>query len=125
MGQQQILLIVLGLIIIGVAVGIANQLFDTSAEDSNKDSIASELLHLGMIAQQYFNKPLEMGGGNQSYIGWTIPAELDSTTSGTFIVEDSNNSELILIGTPFTEKGYNWYLKSTVTKEDIITEIIP
>jgi hypothetical protein len=107
MGQQQILFIVLGLIIIGVAVGIANQLYDTSAEASNKDSIASELLHLGMIAQQYFNKPLEMGGGNQSYIGWTIPAELDSTTSGTFIVEDSNNSELILMGTPFTEKGYN------------------
>ena len=125
MGQQQILFIVLGLIIVGVAVGIANQLFDTSAEDSNKDSIASELLHLGMIAQQYFNKPLEMGGGNQSYIGWTIPAHLDSTTSGTFIVEDSNNSQLILKGTPFTEKGYNWYLKSTITKDDIFTEIIP
>jgi len=125
MGQQQILLIVLGLIIVGIAVGIANQLFDTSAEDSNKDSIASELLHLGMIAQQYFNKPLEMGGGNQSYLGWTIPAEFDSTTSGTFIIENSNNSELVLKGKPFAEKGYNWYIKTTITKEEILTEIIP
>ena len=66
-----------------------------------------------------------MGGGNQSYFGWAIPAELDSTTSGTYIIENSNNSELVIKGTPFTEKGYNWYLKSTITKNDIITEIIP
>ena len=124
MGQQQILLIVLGLIIIGVGIGIANQLFDTSAENSNKDSIASELLHLGMIAQQYFNKPLEMGGGNQSYIGWTIPEELDSTTSGTFKIKNSNYSELIIIGKPFAEKGYIWYIESKITKENIVTDII-
>ena len=124
MGQQQILLIVLGIIIIGVAVGIANQLFDTSAEDSNKDSIASELLHLGMIAQQYFNKPSEMGGGNNSYIGWEIPAQLDSTTSGMFTIQTSNKDELVLNGTPFPEKGYTWYLKSTITKENIVTEIL-
>ena len=125
MGQQQILLIVLGIIIVGVAVGIASQMFDTSVEDSNKDSIASELLHLGMIAQQYFNRPSEMGGGNQSYIGWTIPAELDSSTSGIFVIVNSNKTELILKGAPFTHKGYSWYLKCTVTDDDIITEIIP
>jgi hypothetical protein len=125
MGQQQILLIVLGIIIVGVAVGIANQLFDANAEDSNKDSIASELLHLGMIAQQYYNKPSEMGGGNQSYSGWQIPVGLDSTSSGTFLIESSNNNELILNGTPFNEKGYNWYVKSTITNNDILTEIIP
>jgi Tfp pilus assembly protein PilE len=125
MGQQQILLIVLGIIIVGVAVGIASQIFDTSAEDSNKNSVASELLHLGMIAQQYFNRPSEMGGGNQSYIGWTIPTELDSTTSGTFMIVISNKTELILNGTPYTEKGYSWYIKSTVTDDDIVTEIIP
>ena len=124
MGQQQILLIVLGIIIVGVAVGIANQLFDTSAEDSNKDSIASELLHLGMIAQQYFNKPSEMGGGNNSYIGWEIPSQLDSTTSGMFTIQTSNKDELVLNGTPFPEKGYTWYLKSTITKENIVTEIL-
>lgn len=124
MGQHQILLIILGIIIVGVAVGIANQLFDTNAEESNKDSIASELLHLGMIAQQYYNKPLEMGGGSQSYRGWKIPAELDSTTSGTFMIEISSNSELILIGTPFIEKEYSWYLRSKITEEDIVTDIV-
>jgi hypothetical protein len=66
-----------------------------------------------------------MGGGNQSYIGWTIPTELDSTTSGTFMIVNSNKTELILNGTPYTEKGYSWYIKSTVTDDDIVTEIIP
>ncbi|MBT8380496.1 MAG: hypothetical protein KJN64_14865 [Ignavibacteria bacterium] len=125
MGQQQFLLIVLGIIIVGVAIGTANQLFDTNAEDSNKDSIASELLYLGMIAQQYYNKPTEMGGGNDSYNGWKIPAQLDSTTSGTFKIQNSSKDELVLNGVPFTEKGYTWYLQSKITKDDIVTEIIP
>jgi hypothetical protein len=47
-----------------------------------------------------------MDCGDQSYIGWIIPAKLDSTTSGTFIIEDGNNSELILNGLLLTEKGF-------------------
>ena len=125
MGQQQLLLIVLGLIIIAVAIIIGVDLFTASSIEKKRELLINECVNMANLAQQYYNKPLEMGGGNQSYIGWTIPAELDSTTSGTYIIEDSNNSELILMGTPFTEKGYNWYIKSTITKEDIVTEIIP
>jgi hypothetical protein len=124
MGQQQILLIVLGIIIVGVAVCIANQLFEANAEDSNKDSIASELLHLGMIAQQFYGKPSEMGGGNNSYTGWQIPENFDSTESGTFTIRSSNSDELVINGIPFTEKGYTWIIESTITKENIVTEII-
>jgi hypothetical protein len=124
MGQQQLLFMVLGIIIVGIAVGFANRLLDTSVEDSNKDSIASELLHIGMLAPQYYNKPIEMGGGSKSYISWQIPSELDSTTSGTYIIENRNLDELILSGIPFVEKEYSWYLRTTVTKEDIVTEIV-
>jgi hypothetical protein len=45
---------VLGLIIVRVVIGIAYQLFDTSAENFNKDSIAPEQLYPGMVAHQYF-----------------------------------------------------------------------
>jgi hypothetical protein len=65
-----------------------------------------------------------MGGGSKSYISWQIPSELDSTTSGTYIIENRNLDELILSGIPFVEKEYSWYLRTTVTKEDIVTEIV-
>jgi len=45
---------VLGLFIVRVVIGIAYQLSDTSAENSNKDSIAAEQLYPGMVARQYF-----------------------------------------------------------------------
>jgi hypothetical protein len=124
MGQQQLLLIVLGIIIVSIAVSIANQLFDTNAEDSNKDSIASELINLGMLAQQYYNKPEEMGGGTRSYTEWQIPADLDTTTSGIYLIDHIANYEMVLTGFPFIEKGYKWHLRSVVRKEGITTEVV-
>jgi hypothetical protein len=124
MGQQQLLLVVLGLIVVSIAIGFANQLFDANAEDSNKDNIASELVNLGTLAQQFFNKPAEMGGGNQSFINWNIPSNLDSTTSGNYEIATVVNKSIVISGTPFTQNGYNWYLQSTITKTKIDTEVI-
>jgi hypothetical protein len=74
MGQQQLLLVVLAIIVIGVSVGIANQLFSASAEDSNKDRIISELVNMGTISLQYYDKPAVMAGGGRSFTNWQIPA---------------------------------------------------
>jgi hypothetical protein len=38
--------------VVGIASGIANQLFDANPEDSNWDNIVSELMSFGTIAQQ-------------------------------------------------------------------------
>ena len=124
MGQQQLLLVVLGLIIVGIALGLSNQLFDSHAEDSNKDSIESELVNLGTMAQQFFNKPVEMAGGNQSFINWVIPAELDSSTSGIYEIATVVNKSMVISGTPFPQNGYSWYLQSTITKTRIETKVI-
>ena len=124
MGQQQLLLIVLGIIVVGIAVGIANQPFEVNSEESNKDSIASELNNVAMLAQQYYNKPLEMGGGNYNFNGWLMPVNLDSTTSGIYTIVSSDQNELVLNGVPFHEKGYAWYLHSTVKKKEILTQVL-
>jgi len=124
MGQQQLLLVVLGIIVVSIAIGLANQLFDTYAEDSNLDSIASELVNLGTIAQQYFNKPSGMGGGSQSFINWVIPAELDTTTSGIYRIAIAQNHLIVISGTPLPQTGYKWSLQSIITKTEIETEII-
>ena len=124
MGQQQLLLVVLGLIMVSIAIGLANQLFDTHSEDSNLDSIASELVNLGVLAQQFYNKPSEMGGGSQSFTNWVIPAELDTTTSGIYKISTVQNNLLIISGTPLPQTGYKWFLQSIITKTKIETEII-
>ena len=124
MGQQQILLIVLSLIVVGVAVAIAGNIFDSDAEEQNKDNIAFELVTLATIAQQYYHKPSQMGGGGNSFVGWQIPSLLDSTSNGLFKITSANNSSLTLTGTPFKKYLYNWYVVAEISNENIITEII-
>jgi len=124
MGQQQLKLVIFGIVVMGIVIGFANQLFDVSPEDSNKESITSELMNLSTIAQQYFNRPVAMGGGGDNFTGWQIPGQLDSTSSGIYNISQKNNNQLILNGFPLQEKGYTWYVRSTITKSEFVTEII-
>ncbi len=124
MGQQQLLLVILGIIVVGVAVGIANQLFSASAEDSTKDKIISELITLATISLQYYDKPTAMAGGGRSFTNWQIPAQLDSSISGIYTISQANNSQLILIGNPIQGSGYTWNVRGIITKSGIVTEIM-
>jgi hypothetical protein len=124
MGQQQLLLVILAIIVIGISVAIANQLFNTSAEDSNKDSIISELTNLATISLQYYQKPASLVGGGKSFTNWQIPAQLDTSNSGTYTISQANNNQLILIGNPIQGSGYTWWVKATITKSGIVTQLI-
>jgi len=91
MGQQQLLLIVLGVIIVGVAVVVGINLFNANAEESAKDSIASEGVSLAAMAQQFYKKPVALGGGGNHFYSvsggtttlWGNPTYLSSINMGT------------------------------------------
>ncbi|MBM4176637.1 MAG: hypothetical protein FJ213_10775 [Ignavibacteria bacterium] len=84
MGQQQLLLIVLGVIIVGIAIVVGINIATTSAQSSNRDAVIADLNTIGNYAQQYYRKPSSMGGGNNTFTGWTIPPAIDTTGNGTF-----------------------------------------
>ena len=84
MGQQQLLLIVLGIIIVGLVVAVGISLFSASAVSSNRDGVVSDLNNLGVIAQQFYKKPTSQGGGGKNFTGWTLPPELDTTANGNY-----------------------------------------
>lgn len=84
MGQQQLLLIVLGVIIVGIAIVVGINIATTSAQSSNRDAVISDLNTIGNYAQQYYRKPSSMGGGNNTFTSWTIPPAIDTTGNGTF-----------------------------------------
>ena len=100
MGQQQLLLIVLGVIIVGIAIVVGINLFNANAVSSNRDAVISDLNNLGALATQYYMKPSSMGGGGNTFTGWTIPATLDSTANGTY-----NNPAPTVTGTTVTIVG--------------------
>ena len=84
MGQQQLLLIVLGVIVVGIAVVVGINLFTANAVSSNRDGVVADLTNLGATAQQFYRKPTAMGGGGYTFTGFTIPAEIDTTPNGNY-----------------------------------------
>ena len=106
MGQQQLLLIVLGVIIVGIAVVVGINLFNANAISANRDAVISDINNLGTMAQQYYKKPTSMAGGGNTFTGWTIPASLDTTANGTYTATVNAQSVTIVgLGTETGDDG--------------------
>jgi hypothetical protein len=67
MGQQQLLLIILGVIIVGVAVVVGITMFEDNAIDQNRSAVIADLTTLGAKAQQFYAKPISLNGGGNSF----------------------------------------------------------
>ncbi len=107
MGQQQLLLIVLGVIVVGIAVLIGINLFSESASDKNRDELVSVLNSLGAMAQEYYLKPAMMGGGNRKYKGWKMPKAFKQYEGGKIKVKFHTKSNELTITAIGNEKGRN------------------
>ena len=84
MGQQQLLLIILGVIIVGIAIAVGISMFSSGAVQANKDAIINDLNNLSANAYQFRIRPVTMGGGGGTYTGFTIPSRLQSNENGSF-----------------------------------------
>lgn len=86
MGQQQLLLIVLGVIIVGIAIAVGISMFKSNAQSSNRDQVINDLNNLAAKAQQYYRKPTAMGGGGQSFGGFTLAPVDTGNANGSYRV---------------------------------------
>jgi hypothetical protein len=95
-GQQQLLLIVLVMIIVGIAVIFSITLFRQRAIDSKRDLLINECGNLAMDAMKYYRKPSDLGGGANSFAGWSIPDILTTTATGYYSTTIFSDSVLII-----------------------------
>ena len=84
MGQQQLLLIILGVIIVGIAIAVGISMFSSSSVQANKDAIINDMNNLAANAYQFRIRPTTMGGGGGKYTGYLIPAKLVTNENGTY-----------------------------------------
>ena len=74
-----------------------------STEDNEReafrDGLTGELNNLGAIALQYYNKPVSMNGGGNSFIGFVIPEWLKKGNSGNYKIENTYSQKINIIGT--------------------------
>ena len=75
MGEQQLLLIILGVIVIAIAIAVGITLFTDNALHANRGAVTNDLVNLAARAQQFYRRPTVLDGGGNSFVGLTADAE--------------------------------------------------
>jgi len=86
MGQQQLLLIILGVIIVGIAIAVGLQLFQSGSVGANQDAMVNDLMNLSSHADQWRIRPETMGGGGGTFDGYVIPDRLATTGNAVYTI---------------------------------------
>ncbi|MCK9279773.1 MAG: hypothetical protein M0P71_04065 [Melioribacteraceae bacterium] len=115
MGQQQLLLIVLGVIIVGIAVVVGINVFTASSSQANRDAITADLTNLASLAQTYYRKPTALGGGGNTFTGWTVPTSLVRTPNMSVDVAPTVAAQTVTLVAEGTENGNTAANKVKVT----------
>ena len=97
MGTQQLLLIVLGVIIVGIAVVVGINIFGSNAEQANKDAITQDCLRITAAAQGYYRKPAMLGGGDNSFDNIEI-TDCGMSESGSTLTGENVNATYTIVG---------------------------
>ena len=133
MGQQQLLLIVLGVILVGVAVVLGIQYFSVGAEEGAKDELVAHSLTIGANAQQWYKKPVAMGGGGGVFTGFDAYftaslVKLHQTTNSVapigYVVAVIGPDQLTITATPKANQGFTFVSVVATVDVDNITTVI-
>ena len=106
MGQQQLLLIVLGTIIVGVAVVVGINMFTTGAINAERDALVQDVNNIASSAAAYWRKPAALGGGARDFTGIsdvTVFGADSSNANGTFAMSVTNATTIVVTATGANE----------------------
>ena len=99
MGQQQLLLIILGVIIVGIAIAVGLSLFSAQSIQANKDAIINDLNNIAAHAYQFKIRPSSMGGGQGSYSGYAIPSKMATNENAVYTVSATTATTVTILAT--------------------------
>ena len=121
MGQQQLLLIVLGIVVVGVAVLVGLQAFADNQKKSNVDALLLTAMRIASDGQAWLRTPDVFGGGMPSLggrpadftgltvnlvdLGYDVNASNEyETVDGTFAI-DNAGADLVVEGISASTSG--------------------
>lgn len=102
MGQQQLMLLLLVTVVVGIMTVVAITLFDNALSESNKDIIRQDMMEAATIGQLYFKRPIAMGGGGGTFNSITLnEVQLDTANAITrFSISETSQSYFKITADP-------------------------
>ncbi len=98
MGQSQLLIIAVSVLIIGIAILAGTGFFQSDDLEINKKAMINDVNHIAMAARRYYTRPYALGGGNFSYSGFVVPQTYRSNLNGTYSAVALNPKVLQITG---------------------------
>jgi hypothetical protein len=128
MGQSQLLIVLLGVFLIGVAIYFGLTAFSTNATESARTAIIKDLGAFSSAAVSYYWKPATQGGGGKSFKGMTASRFLQTgeNPNGRYYIESASDNECLIVGVGrvMGDNGDSIRVRSRVTLERNTIEIL-
>ena len=97
MGTAQLLYIVLGVIIVGLAIFAGLNIFQSYLQDTEREQLINHCLTILSRAEEYYKKSADLGGGGGSYRGFSLPRDMTRNELGRFNIQLAANRDRINI----------------------------
>lgn len=118
MGQQQLLLLVLGIVIVGLAVVVGIQAFGENQKKANADAITNDVIRIASDAQAWALKPGAFGGGDGDFhqgattnavtlagLGYEVTSSKYNNLNGGYTLTANSSSQVTIVGCSATRKN--------------------
>lgn len=93
------------MIFVSLAIVVGLDYFQSQAVESNRDGVILDLNTLANMAQTYYKKGGSLGGGGGSFVGFSIPNNLDTTASGTYRLLNATDTRALIQGVGVEKSG--------------------
>ena len=127
MGQTQLLLVVLGVLLVGVAIYVGITMFAVKTVEGTRNAIIRDLQDIAAHAVAYYWKPATQGGGNSSFNGATIRQifPMIENVNARYYVESTTVEQCVIVGVgKVVSEGDSIRIRIRVTAERNFVEIV-
>lgn len=101
MRKQQLILIILGILITGATIKVGANILSSSASAINRDAVFQDCMTIAIRAQQWYQTPAVLGGGNWSFENFSFEAINfpSNNENGIYVISELSNNQITIKGT--------------------------
>jgi hypothetical protein len=108
MGQQQMLLLTLTVVTIGMAIVIGIDMVSENSRAANQDEVRDALMTIAARAQGWYRRPAQLGGGGGTFTAITLDAiNFNAGGSGKFVLGSRTTGSFRITGIGREDSTWN------------------
>ncbi|MCU0412259.1 MAG: hypothetical protein MUF82_06985 [Bacteroidetes bacterium] len=100
MGHQQIMLVLLGVLVVGIAIAVGVAMFRGNAIEQGRMALINDMLFIASRAREAYLKPAQLGGAQRNFSNITMRqlSTMAENDNGRYFIEGASTDELIIVG---------------------------